>query len=99
MKFRSALLAFLVLPSAALAAGGQSADVPAGPASELTLAMTLFAGGVTLGKVDMDATIRGGDYHVVSNLETSGIVNAFWQAQIQATSSGKVAAKSFSPAL
>lgn len=99
MKFRSALLAFLVLPSAAFAAGGQSADVPAGPASELTLAMTLFAGGVTLGKVDMDATIRGSDYHVVSNLETSGIVNAFWQAQIQATSNGKVVSGGLKPAL
>ena len=53
--------------------------------------MTLYAGGVTLGKVDMDATIRGDDYHVVSNLETGGIVNAFWQAQIQATSNGKIA--------
>jgi Protein of unknown function (DUF3108) len=99
MKFRSALFALLVAPSAALAAGGQSADVPTGPASQLTLAMTLYAGGVTLGKVDMDATIRGSDYHVVSNLETSGIVNAFWQAQIQATSNGKIADKTLKPAL
>ena len=47
----------------------------------------------------MDATIRGGDYHVVSNLETSGIVNAFWQAQIQATSNGKVVSGGLKPAL
>src|ERR1700759_1429874 len=99
MRLRSALLAFLALPSAALAAGGQSADTPTGPASELTMAMTLYAGGVTLGKVDMDATIRGNDYHVVSNLETSGIVNAFGQAQIQATSNGKIGDKTLKPAL
>ncbi len=99
MKFRAALLAILAWPTAALAAGGQSADVPTGPASQLSLAMTLYAGGVTLGKVDMDATIRGSDYHVVSNLETSGIVNAFWQAQIQATSNGKIADKTLKPAL
>ena len=76
-----------------------SADTPAGPASQLTLALTLYAGGMTLGKVDMDATIRGDQYHVVSNLETSGMVNAFWQAQIQATSNGKIGAKSLEPAL
>ena len=36
----------------------------------------------------------------VSNFQTSGVVNAFWQAEIQATSSGKVGAKNLcSPAL
>jgi hypothetical protein len=101
MKFRSPALALLALPlcSPAFAAGGQSADAPAGPASQLTLALTLYAGGITLGKVDMDATIRGDQYHVVSNLETSGVVNAFWQAQIQATSNGKIGPKSLEPAL
>ena len=44
-------------------------------------------------------TVRGSDYHAVSNLETSGVVNAFWQAEIQATSSGKVGAKNLTPAL
>ena len=99
MKFRLALAAFLVLPGAALAAGGEGANAPAAPASGLNLAMTLYAGGVTLGKVDLDATIRGGEYHAVSNLETSGIVNAFWQAQIQATSNGKIAAGALKPVL
>jgi hypothetical protein len=81
------------------AAGGAGAEQTAQPASQLQLALTLYAGGITLGKVDMDATIRGSDYHVVSNLQTSGVVNAFWQAEIQATSSGKLGAKSFQPAL
>ncbi|HWA91944.1 MAG TPA: DUF3108 domain-containing protein [Rhizomicrobium sp.] len=98
MKFRFALIASLV-PTAVFAAGGQSSDEPSGPASKLTMAMTLYAGGITLGKVDMDATIRGDDYHVVSNLETSGVVNAFWQAQIQATSNGKIEPKALKPAL
>jgi hypothetical protein len=88
----------LVLSGPALAAGGSGSDSTA-PASHLQAALTIYAGGITLGKMDMDATVRGGEYHVVSNLETSGVVNAFWQAEIQATSSGKVAAKNFSPAL
>ena len=101
MNIRSALLALLALPvcGPAFAAGGEGAEAPAQAASHLTMALTLYAGGVTLGKVDMDATLHAGDYHVVSNLETSGIVNAFWQAQIQATSSGKIEAKSIAPSL
>ena len=39
------------------------------------------------------------DYHAVANLETSGVVSAFWQAEIQATSSGKVGPKGLEPAL
>ncbi len=100
MRLRSAAAAaFLTIPTAASAAGGESQDAPAASASKLTLAMTLYAGGITLGKVDMDATIRGGEYHVVSNLETSGVVNAFWQAQIQATSNGRIEPNALKPAL
>ncbi|MCP5411042.1 MAG: DUF3108 domain-containing protein [Alphaproteobacteria bacterium] len=99
----AALAACLLVPAGAdlpaRAAGGAGAQVSAQPASKIQMAMTIYAGGITLGKVDMDATIRGGDYHVVSNLTTSGVVNAFWQAEIQATSSGKVGADSFQPAL
>jgi hypothetical protein len=94
---RSAALVLLVMPGVAWAAGGEGANTA--PASKLSLAMTLYAGGITLGKVDMDATIRAGEYHVVSNLETSGVVNAFWQAQIQATSNGKIGEKTFQPTL
>ena len=93
------LTALLAFAGPALAAGGAGGTELAGPASQFQMAMTIYAGGITLGKMDMDASVRGGDYHVVSNLETSGVVNAFWQAEIQATSSGKVSAKNLSPAL
>ncbi|MBN9589864.1 MAG: DUF3108 domain-containing protein [Alphaproteobacteria bacterium] len=97
----AALFSTLMLPAEmpALAAGGAGAQAPALPASKVQMAMTIYAGGITLGKVDMDATIRGGDYQVVSNLTTSGVVNAFWQAEIQATSSGKLGEDRFQPAL
>jgi len=99
MKYRSAVFALAMMPCAALAAGGEGQEAPSAPASRLALAMTLYAGGITLGKVDMDATIRGGEYHVVSNLQTSGVVNAFWQAQIQATANGRIEAGTLKPAL
>ena len=94
-----ALLAALAITPAANAAGGAGSEAPAITGSQLQMAMTLYAGGVTLGKVDLNATIRGHQYHAVSNLQTGGVVNAFWQSQIQATSTGTVAAKAFRPSL
>ena len=102
MNLRPLILAFaasLPLASAAHAAGGAGEETPAQTGSQLQMAMTLYAGGVTLGKVDLNATIRGDQYHAVSNLQTGGVVNAFWQAEIQATSNGTVAPKTFRPAL
>jgi hypothetical protein len=97
---RFVLTAFLIgLPSLAMAAGGEGQDNNNSPASRLAIAMNLYAGGISLGKVDLDATIRGNQYHAVSNLETSGIVNAFWQARIQATSSGEIQGNRLQPSL
>ncbi len=92
-------LAILLHPLPALAAGGAAAEAPAPPASRLEMATTLYAGGITMGHMDIDATLRGTDYHAVSTMHTSGVVNAFWQAEIQATSSGKLAGRSFAPTL
>lgn len=102
MHYRPLLLAFLALlplVQEVQAAGGAGAEAPALTGSQLQMAMTLYAGGVTLGKVDLNATIRGDQYHAVSNLQTGGVVNAFWQSQIQATSTGTVASKEFHPSL
>ena len=93
------LLAAACVAPAALGAGGAESGQSAQPGSRLQMAMTLYAGGITLGKLDMDATIRGSDYHLVANLETGGMVNALWQAEIQATSSGKIAGNGLEPAL
>ena len=92
------LASLLALSGPSWAAGGVGTD-SAGPGSKFQMALTIYAGGITLGKMDIDATVRGTDYHAVSNLETSGVVNAFWQAEIQATSSGKVGANMLSPQL
>jgi len=100
MRHRSVLFALSLIAlgtSPALAAGG--AEQSSGPASSLSMAMTIYAGGITIGKVDMDAKFIGDKYHVVSNLETSGVVNAFWQSQIQATSTGKLDAHALQPTL
>jgi len=94
-------LALIALPftGPAFGAGGAGAEQSAAPTSGLSMAMTIYAGGITIGKVDMDAKIVGNKYHVVSNLQTSGVVNAFWQSQIQATSNGEIDAKGLRPTL
>src|SRR5215469_18698447 len=97
--FLAALALATALSGSAQAAGGAGADETAAPSSQLQMAMTIYAAGITIGKVDMDATIRDGKYHVVSNLTTSGVVNAFWQSEIQATSSGTIGDKSMEPDL
>ena len=93
------VLAQLLCALPAWAAGGAGAEEPSLPASRLEVAMTLYAGGITMGHMDLDATLRGSDYHAVSTMQTSGVVNAFWQSEIQATASGKLGAKNFVPAL
>ena len=108
MKYRHFLLTFMLavpLPallaasSPAFAAGGAAEGQTAQPGAQLQVALTLYAGGISFGKMDMDATLRGSDYRTVSNFQTSGAVSAFWQSEIQATSSGKIGAKSLEPGL
>lgn len=102
MRLKSAATAFCLSfmgVAPAWAAGGAGGEEPSQPSSRLEVAMTLYAGGITMGHMDLDATLRGNDYHAVSTMQTSGVVNAFWQSEIQATASGKVGAKNFAPVL
>lgn len=102
MQIRDLFLATILLasPTLAHAAGGAGAEAQQAPASKLNITMTIYAAGVTLGKVDLDATLRNNEYKAVSHLETAGVVNAFWKAKIQATSSGALASSGkFQPAL
>jgi hypothetical protein len=99
LQYIVATVGCVALVSPSLAAGGAGEDGAPSSASRLEMGMTIYAAGITIGKVDMDATIRDGQYHVVSNLSTSGVVNAFWQSEIQATSSGKISDNSLQPTL
>jgi Protein of unknown function (DUF3108) len=105
MKYRfllSSLLLALSMPgfvSGAWAAGGAGSDETTQPGDQIQVGMTMYAGGISFGKMDIDTTLRGSDYHSVSNFQTSGVVNAFWQSEIQATSSGKLGGKSLQPSL
>ena len=79
--------------------GGEGPGDNAGPASTLELSYDLYVGGISLGKVGMSARYQGEDYKAISTLETKGIVNAFWQAKIEASSSGQLAKGRVQPSL
>jgi hypothetical protein len=79
-------------------AGGEGTDDPT-PASTLDIAYDLYVGGIPLGKVAMSARFQGGDYKAISTLETKGIVSAFWQAKIEASSSGVASPGRLQPSL
>jgi hypothetical protein len=99
-RYLPLLLAAFALPaSPAGAAGGAGSDDAVQGGDQIQVAMTMYAGGISFGKMDLDTTFRDNTYHSVSNFQTSGAVSAFWQAEIQATSSGKVGSKTLQPAL
>ena len=93
-----ALLAALAFAGPAAGAGGDAPDTSL-PASTLDLSYDLYVGGISLGKVGMSARFQGADYKAISTLETKGIVNAFWQAKIEASSSGLVDGSRVQPSL
>jgi len=88
LSFAALLIAALSVAAPVFGAGGESPDDSTAPASTLDLSYDLYVGGIPLGKVTMSARYQGADYKAISTLETKGIVNAFWQAKIEASSSG-----------
>lgn len=80
-------------------AGGEGTADSSTPASTLDLSYDLYVGGISLGKVSMSARFQGEDYKAISTIETKGIVNAFWQARVEASSSGVVNAGRVQPTL
>lgn len=92
------ILASLTLSPPVLGAGGEATDQTT-PVSTLELSYDLYVGGISLGKVAMSARFQGTDYKAISTLETSGIVNAFWQSKIEAASNGLVQQGDVRPAL
>jgi len=91
-------LASLMLSAPVLGAGGETVDRST-PTSTLELSYDLYVGGISLGKVAMSARFQGSDYKAISTLETSGIVNAFWQSKIEAASNGLAHQGDVRPAL
>jgi hypothetical protein len=69
------------------------------PASTLGVAYTISFWGIPFGHTDFDSKFQERAYSTSSHFETSGIVSVFWQAKIEASSSGQVAPHGLAPAV
>ena len=69
------------------------------PDSRLQAALSLYVWGFTVGKMDLDASLRGPDYRAVSHFKTYGLASILWPSEITATSSGQAGSKGLTPAL
>jgi hypothetical protein len=67
--------------------------------SSLGVAYTISFWGIPFGHTDFDSKFRQETYSTSSHFETSGIVSVFWQAKIEASSSGQVAEHALAPAV
>jgi hypothetical protein len=91
------LSAIVLLPAASNAA---NAPAPAAsPASTVAIAYNISFLGVTFGHMDVNTSFAHDTYHAVSSFQTSGLISAFWQSKINATSTGLYKASLFQPSL
>jgi len=89
--------ALLALPAAA---GDQAKPTKVAAlenGSSLGVAYTISFWGIPFGHTDFDSKFKQEAYNTTSHFETSGIVSAFWNAKIEASSSGQVAPHGLAP--
>lgn len=58
---------------------------------------TISFWGIPFGHTDFDSKFHQETYNTISHFETSGIVSMFWQAKIEATSSGQFGSRGLEP--
>jgi hypothetical protein len=78
-------------------AGGEYLPEEGGTSSTLDVTFTLYAGGIPFGDVTMSTRIQGERYLASSIIETSGLINQFWQSKIEAASNGTIEAGAVKP--
>lgn len=92
---------FIILPVSAHAADAAppvAAEAqPQGPTSSIQLVWQVYLGGFNLGNVGLKTSFTGNSYSAVSKLKTAGVVNSFYEAVIDASSTGTVSAPGLLP--
>jgi hypothetical protein len=84
-----------LIPAVAHAQGTPVAPAPdpqaQGPTSTIQLVWQVYLGGFNLGNVGLKSSFNASGYSAVSKLKTAGVVNSFYEAVIDASSTGVVA--------
>src|SRR5262245_3141649 len=68
-----------------------------GATSTIQLVWQVYLGGFNLGNIGIKSSFNGTTYSAVSRLKTAGVVNSFYEAVIDATSTGSVAGSGLKP--
>jgi hypothetical protein len=92
-------LAFVLAASPSATSAPQRAASPNGGAESVGFEYSIAFWGVPFGRTRFDAQIGRSSYRTQSHFETSGVVSAFWQATIDASSTGQIAGRTISPTL
>jgi hypothetical protein len=91
-----------LMPASAMAQGpgapSPGEPVAQGPTSTIQLVWQVYLGGFNLGNIGLKTSFSGDGYSAVSRLKTAGVVNSFYEAIIDASSTGKVAGPALLPA-
>ena len=93
----SLLLASVTLSGPVYSAGGEYLPGEE-QASTLDIAFRLYAGGIPFGDITMSTRIQGEKYLASSTIETSGLINRFWESKIEAASNGDIGENLVKPA-
>ena len=91
------LLAGLASSGPVRSAGGEYLPGDDSP-STLDIAFRLYAGGIPFGDITMSTRIQGDKYLASSTVETSGLINRFWESKIEAASNGSIGESLVKPA-
>src|SRR5689334_8088464 len=99
-KVPAAILLASLLAAASSAPGAEKlASLPPKDAGRLNVAYTITFWTIPIGGTNFDIRITPSGYTTSSHFETSGIVSAFWQSIIDASSTGQLSSRNVSPTL
>jgi hypothetical protein len=98
-KVPPVVLLAALLVNAGSAPGAEKVASLAPEASRLSVAYTIAFWSLPIGGTSFDIRLTPAGYTTSSHFETSGIVSAFWQSIIDASSTGQLSPRSVSPTL
>jgi len=99
-KVPAAILLLSLLPAAGAAPGAEKlVSLPPADAARLNVDYTIAFWSIPFGHTSFDIRLTPASYQTSSHFETSGIVSAFWQSIIDASSTGQLSARGISPTL
>ena len=99
-KVPAAILLCTLLAGASSAPGAEKvASLPPANAGHLDVAYTIAFWSIPIGGTSFDIRLTPTGYSTTSHFETSGIVSAFWQSIIDASSTGQLSPRGVSPTL